>query len=219
MTRRYAGLRWGIRSWAQATSPLDGSPSGDPGVAGRGADRDAGRLDVVGERDRRAVGGAGEGRGWPDRHERAAACGRRDLGRLEGDRSVAAGSVCRHEPVVEVLHRGLRMERQHRVLELVGPELGDDVRRDEDERITDRDLAAPDVRLEVGRRETALPVRVGQRGQAGLADQVRLRGSDRRDVHLVAADHGHAHPDRPVAVGGLEPEPVGLVRRAACWPC
>ena len=172
-----------------------------------------GCLDVVGERDRRAVGRAGQRLGRPDRHERACPARRRDLGRLEGDRAVAARAVGRHEPVVEVLHRRLRVERQHRVLELVGAELGDDVGRDEDERVADRDLAAPDVGLQVTRRQAAFTVRVGQRREAGLADQVGLGRPDRRHVHLAAADHGHADPDRPVPVGRLEVEPVGLVRQ------
>jgi hypothetical protein len=65
--------------------------------------------------------------------------------------------------VVEVLHRRLGVERDHRVLELVRPEPGHDVRGDEDQRITDADLAAPDVRLELARREATLAVGIGQR--------------------------------------------------------
>ena len=124
---------------------------------------------------------------------------RRDLAGLERDGAVAAGAAVRDEPVVEVLHRRLRVEREHRVLELVRAELGHDVRRDEHQRVADRDLAAPDVRLELARRQAALAVRVGQRREPGLADQVGLGGPDGRHVHLVAADDGHGHADRPVA--------------------
>ena len=139
--------------------------------------------------------------------------------RLVDDTSVASKAIAPSLPepsaldelLVEVLHRRLRVERQHRVLELVGAELGDDVGRDEDERVADRDLAAPDVRLELARGQAALAVRVGQGRQARLADQVGLGRPDRRDVHLAAADDGHADADRPVAVGRLEAEPVGLV--------
>ena len=83
--------------------------------------------------------------------------------------------------------------------------------RDEHERVADRDLAAPDVRLELARRQAALAVRVGQRRQARLADQVGLGRADGRHVHLVAADDGDRDADRAVAVGRLEAEPVRLV--------
>ena len=95
----------------------------------------AGGLDVVGERDRRAVRRAGQRLGRLDRDGRPAASRGGDLARLERDRAVAAGPAVGHEPVMEVLHRRLRVERQHRVLELVGAELGHDVRRHEDERV------------------------------------------------------------------------------------
>ena len=120
-------------------------------------------------------------------------------------------TVGRDEPVVEVLHRGLRMERDHRVLELVRPEPGDDVRRDQDERVADRELAAPDVGLEVGGRQAALAMRVGQRREPGLADQVGLGRADRRDVQLVAADDRDADADRPGPSAVAQPEPVALV--------
>ena len=79
------------------------------------------------------------------------------------------------------------------------------------ERVADRDLAAPDVGLQVPRGQPALAVGVGQRREARLADEVGLGRPDGRHVHLAAADDRHADADRPVAVGGLEAEPVGLV--------
>ncbi len=57
-------------------------------------------------------------------------------------------------------------------------------------------------------------MRVGQRREARLADEVRLRGSDRRDVQLVAADDGHADPDRPVHAVAVEVEAIALVGEA-----
>ena len=62
----------------------------------------------------------------------------------------------------------------------------------EDERVADRDLAAPHVGLERPGGQAALAMRVGQRRKACLADQIRLGRSDRRDVHLAAADDGDA---------------------------
>ena len=140
--------------------------------------------------------------------------GRGHLGRLECDHRVAAGAIRRHEPVMEMLHRGLRMERDHRVLELVGADPGHDVRRDEDEAVADGDFAAPDVGLQVAGREAALAVRIGERRESRLADQVRLCGADRRDVQLVVADDGDPDPDRAVVVRSVETEPLPLVIEA-----
>ena len=134
-------------------------------------------------------------------HQRAAARRRRHLGRLEGDGAVAADPVGGPEALVEMLHRRLRVERDHRVLELVGSELGDDVGRDQDERVADRDLAAPDLRLQPVRGQAALAMGIGQRREPGLADEVGLGRPDRRHVHLVATDDGDADADRPVVVG------------------
>ena len=186
-----------------------------PRSAGR-AGRRATRRHPRPGRCRRAGSGSGPGR---RRGARPGAPGRASLARDVGATSVAskamapsrAGSVGRPEAGVQVLHRRLRVERQHRVLELVGPEARDDVGRDEHERVADRDLAAPDVGLQAARGQAALAVGVGQRREAGLADQVGLRGPHGRHVHLVAADHRDPDADRPVAVGRLEAEPVGLV--------
>ena len=113
-----------------------------------------------------------------------------------------------------MLHRGLRMERHHRVLQLVRAEAAHDVRRDENERIADGDLAPPHVGLEVLGRQAPLAMRVGQRREARLADEVGLGRPDRCDVQLVAADDGHADPDRPVHAVALEVEAVALVGQA-----
>jgi hypothetical protein len=106
------------------------------------------------------------------------------------------------------------VEGQHRVLELVGPEPSDDVRRHEDQRIADRDLAAPHVGLEAARRQSSLAVRVGQRREPRLADEIGLGRPDRGDIHLVAADNGQANPDRAVALGRFQAEPVSLMDEA-----
>ena len=71
------------------------------------------------------------------------------------------------------------------------------------------ELAAPDLGLEVLDRQAAIAVGVGQGGQAGLADQVRLGRADRRHVQLAAADHGHRDADRP-AVVALVAHPVAV---------
>jgi hypothetical protein len=81
----------------------------------------------------------------------------------------------------------------------------------QDERVADRDLAAPDIRLQGAGRQSALAMRIGQRGQTRLADEVGLGRANGRDVHLAAADDGHADPDRPVAVRCPQPEAVGLM--------
>jgi len=162
--------------------PSEDPASGSSGADRRGLDgRDAVRH-VVGERDRRAVRCAGEGLRWAHRHERPVLVSRGHLGGLQGDHRVTRRPVGGHEPVMEVLHRRLRVERDHGVLQLVRPELRHDVRRDEDERVADGDLAAPDVGLQVVRRETALAMRIGKGRQPRLADEVGLGRADRPDV-------------------------------------
>ncbi|MEJ7696755.1 MAG: hypothetical protein WKF78_09125 [Candidatus Limnocylindrales bacterium] len=102
---------------------------------------------------------------------------------------------------MEMLHRGLRVQRQHRVLEFVRAERRDHVGGDQHEQISDRDLASPDVRLQTARWQATLTMGIGQGGEAGLADKVGLGGAHRRHVHLVAAHDGQADPDRAVAIG------------------
>ena len=164
----------------------------------------------IGERSGAPASGSGGRTGTSD----PAAGRRRDLGRLECDRAVAAGALGGPEPLVEVLHRGLGMERDHRVLQLVGAEPGHDVRRDEHQRVTDRDLAAPDLGLQAVGRQAALAMRVGQRRETGLADEVGLGRPDRRHVHLVATDDPDPDPDRPVLARDLQAKTVGLMEQA-----
>ena len=133
--------------------------------------------------------------------------------------SVASKAIAPSEPDpsaatnlrVEVLHRGLRMEREHRVLELVGSQAGDDVGRDQRQGVADRDLAAPDVWLQAAGRQPSLAMRIGQGREASLTDQERLSRPDGRHVGLVPTHDREADADRTVAVSGLEPQPVGLV--------
>ena len=143
-----------------------------------------------------AVGCAGERLGGPDRDEGLRLVGRADLGGLERERAVAALAVRRDEPRVQVLDRGLGVERDQRVLEGVGADAGDDVRGDEAERVADVELAAPDLGHELRGGQAALAVGVRQGRQAGLADQVGLGGADGRDVQLAAPDHGDRDADR-----------------------
>ena len=89
------------------------------------------------------------------------------------------------------------MERHQRVLERVGAERANDVRRDEQQLVTDVDLAAPDVRLQVGRRQAPIAVRVRERRQPGAPVEVGLGRPDGADVQLVVPDHGEPHADRP----------------------
>ena len=67
----------------------------------------------------KAIASANKRLGRPDGNQGPRAMGRRHLGRLERDHRVASCAIGREEPVMEMLHRGLRMERDHRVLELV----------------------------------------------------------------------------------------------------
>ena len=189
-------------------------PGDDPCAVGRGRHRGTGRLDVVGEWDRRAVGSTGERLGRSHRHERPAAGRRRHLGRLERDRPITAGALGCLETLVEVLHGRLRMERDHRILELVRTELGDDVRRDEHERVADRNLAAPHLRLESAGRQASFAMRVGQGREPGLTDEVRLGRADRRHVHLVAADHADPDADGAVVAGRFQAEAIRLVQES-----
>ena len=71
------------------------------------------------------------------------------------------------------------------------------------------ELAAPDLGLELVHGQAAVPVRVGERRQAGLADEVGLGGADRGHVQLAAPDDGHRDADRP-AVGARVPHPVAV---------
>ena len=96
-----------------------------------------------------------------------------------------------------MVDRRLGVERDHRVFQLVGPQAPHHVRRDEDERVSDRELAAPDIRLQVAGREAAIAVGVGQRREARAPDQVGLRRPNGRYVELVGADDGHGHADGP----------------------
>ena len=182
-----------------------------PRAAGRGLNGRDTACDIVGQGDRGPVGCAGQGLGRADRDQRPRSMGRGDLGGLEGDHRVAAVAVGGEEAVVEVLHRRLRMERDHRVLELIRTEPAHHVRRDQDERVADRDLAAPDVGLQIAGRQAPLAVRVGQGREAGLADEVRLRRPDRGHVQLVGPDDGDPDPDRPVLRRPVQPEPFPLV--------
>ena len=88
---------------------------------------------VVGKRNRGAIRRPGERLRRTNRNQRARLVGRRHLRRLQRDHCVAGGPVSGDEPVVEMLHRGLRVEGHHRILELVRAELGHDIRRDEHE--------------------------------------------------------------------------------------
>ena len=90
---------------------------------------------------------------------------------------------------------------------------------DEAQRVADRELAAPDLRLEGLHGQAAVAVGVGQRGQPGLADEVGLGRPDGRDVQLATADDGHRDADRPAVRrprGPCRSGPSG--GRAACWP-
>ena len=121
----------------EVLGPLDDAgedPAGGvPGPAGRRLDGGDPAGDVVRKGDRRAVRSPREGLGRADGNERPRAMGRRDFRCLEGDHRVAALAVGGEIAMMEVLHRGLRMERDHRVLELVRPEAAHHVRRDEHE--------------------------------------------------------------------------------------
>src|SRR5439155_5876843 len=82
----------------------------------------------------------------------------------------------------------------------------------EQQRVAHRDLAAPDIRLDRVRRKPALAMRVGQRREPGLADEIRLSGSNGSDVELVATYDGRGDADRPISIAPLaQAEPVARV--------
>ena len=60
--------------------------------------------------------------------------------------------------------------------------------------------------------QAALAVRIGQRRETSLADQVGLGRADRRDIQLVVADDGDRDPDRAVVAG-----PVQRRARSRWW--
>ena len=117
---------------------------------------------------------------------------------LDGDHRVGALATGRHEEVVEVLDGGLRMEREHRALELLGADGLGHVARHEQERVTDAQLAAPDIDARgvvraAGEAGHGPPVR---HEEAGVADEIRLDPADRGEVELVVADDRDADAER-----------------------
>ena len=164
----------------------------------------------VGQRDRGAVGEAGERLRRADGDEPAATSGRRYLARLERQCGVAAAASGRHETIVQVFHRRLRVQRHDRVHELVRAQLRGHVGRDEDERVANRDLAAPHVRGDLLHRQAVGPPGLGQGQQVRLPDQVRLRGTGRDHVQLVAPHHRQADPDGTCrSTAERQPLPLG----------
>ncbi len=78
--------------------------------------------------------------------------GERNLRRLDRQHRVRAIPAGRHEQVMQVLRGGLRVERHDSVLQLLGADDLNQVARAQNERIADRELAPPDIDLEVVRR-------------------------------------------------------------------
>ena len=195
LARRAGTLRQQVLEPAEhpTDDPARGIPCPAPG-SGHGRHAVA---HGVRQGDRRAVGRTGERFGRAHGHQGPLSGRAGHLGRLDRQRSVAAGSVGRHEPVMEMLHRRLGVERDEGILELVDAELGDEVRRGEHERVADGHLAAPDLGFEALGREAALTVRIGQRREPRLADEVGLGRPDGRHVQLVAADDGGPTPTGP----------------------
>ena len=200
-----------MRSWTRVDGPLDRAAGGDRALP-------AAALTAIPAAWTLSASGIGERSGAPASGS-AGRTGTSVRARLVDDTSVASKAIAPSLPEPSAAtNRWWRCSIADcgwsvsiASLSSSGAELGDDVRRHEHERVADRDLAPPDVRLEGAGGQAALAMRVGQGRQARLADQVGLGRPDRRHVHLVAADDRHADPDRAVAVGRLEPEPVGLV--------
>ena len=189
--------------------------SGAPGPCLRGGHAPA---HGVGKRDRRPIRRAREGLGGPNRHERPAGPGDGDLGCLQHETPVAASPAGLDELTVEVLERGLRVERDESVLEFLRPQAGDDVGRDEHELVADGELAAPDVRFQLRCRKAALAVRVRQRGEPGAPAEVRLRWADGCHVQLVVSDDRDRHADRGVPLGAAPGRSARERGRGACSP-
>ena len=197
----------------QPEQPVDDRGAGQPDarleVARPLPDRPGRAGDGVRQGDGRAVGRAGQGLGGADGHELVLDAGGRDLGRLERQDGIRAAALGGHEEVVEVLRGGLRVERHERVLELLGADRPGHVAGDEQERVADGDLAAPDVDMDlVARRQALATLLLGQRQEAGLAHEVGVGVADGRHVQLVAADDGDAGAD---GAGG---QAVALARLA-----
>ena len=156
--------------------PVEGAAGRHAGGAGRRGHRGAGGLDVVGERDRRAVGAPASGSaGRTGTSVRAA-------GRRARPRSPRTRWPRREPEPSAARNRAWRCSIADcgwsvsiASLSSSAPRRATMFGRGEHERVADRDLAAPHVRLEPARGQAALAVRVGQRREAGLADEVGLR--------------------------------------------
>ena len=119
--------------------------------AGAFPDRRSERDDLVGHGDRRMLGLAGERLGGHDRHEPVLCPRQRRLRRLERHDRVRALATGRDEEMVQMLHGGLRMERDNCVLQLFGAHDLDQVARREHERVADGEIAAPHAQAQVVR--------------------------------------------------------------------
>ena len=127
--------------------------------------------------------------GYACRSEPAVTARRHQLGGLDGEHGVRAVAAGRHEQVVEVLDSRLRVERHDRVLELLGADDLGQVARHQQERVTDRDLAPPDLDPQgVVRGQARLLACVVGHQQPRGAHEVCLGAADGRDVQLVVAD-------------------------------
>ena len=174
----------------------------------------------VGQRDRAAVGGAGERLVGADRDERPATCGSRrprwprTRPRRRSPRPSAAANRAWRCSIADcgwsVTSASLRASVPTRATTFA------DTRHSESP--TWSSPRQTSGSRSVGR-EPAVLVRVGQGRQAGLADQVGLGRADGRDVHLAAADDGDRDADR-ARRRRRGPGRTGRAGgRAACWRC
>jgi hypothetical protein len=110
------------------------------------------------------------------------------------------------------------VEGHHGVLELVRADHPGQVPGDQQERVADRDVAAPDVDTRVASgRQTFPALLVRERQQPCLTDQVGLGVAGRGDVELVTAHHRHHHAQRAgcqaAALPAVTQPPIGVADR------
>jgi hypothetical protein len=116
--------------------------------------------------------------------------------------------------MVQVLGRRLRVQRDHGVLQLLGPDRLGERAGDEDQRLAHGEVAAPYLEAQVVRRGQALAVELlGKGEEPRLANEERMRRAQARHVQLVAADDAHGQPDR----AALEALTLALVAEAAVY--
>jgi hypothetical protein len=170
---------------------------------------------VVGQRDRRALRDTREAVVGPNGLERRGPMRGGDLGRFHDDDAVPTrgAEAARSELPLDLVHGRLRVELSNRVLERPEPDPLGHVGRDQNQAVAHGDLAVPHLgTVYLVDRETAVRIGVGERQQAGLANEIRLRRAERGHVQLVAANDRQGDADRG-RFTGVDDRSVGRVEQ------